>query len=143
MTRIERSEHTSQLSQIGVIPRRRMLQTLVAQAATAPLLRCLSSSTALAADEFEPLNRFPRMVHEFFVNQVRESEFPKRVTRLPNLGIAGEGQAVNGKADVEIRGSADWGRADRRDWMGEGQGLARGLNRSRGSLGRRARRVVG
>lgn len=53
--------------------RRRMLQYVSAQTATLPLLSLLGSSEVLAADEQEPLNRFPRMVHEFFVQQVRKS----------------------------------------------------------------------
>ena len=32
------------------------------------------SGTASAAEELEPLNRFPRMVHEYFVEQVRRAE---------------------------------------------------------------------
>ncbi|MCP4784199.1 MAG: prolyl oligopeptidase family serine peptidase [Fuerstiella sp.] len=54
--------------------RRRMLQSLAAQGAAVSLLPFLSPSTVTAASgDFERLNRFPRMVHEFFVRQVRES----------------------------------------------------------------------
>jgi cephalosporin-C deacetylase-like acetyl esterase len=55
------------------ISRRRALQSIGAQAAAVPLFHWWSSSTILAAEELEPLNRFPRMVHEYFVRQVRES----------------------------------------------------------------------
>lgn len=55
------------------LSRRRILQVIGAHAAAMPVLGWLDNSTAIAADTDEPLNRYPRMVHEFFVRQVRES----------------------------------------------------------------------
>ncbi|MDZ4850552.1 MAG: acetylxylan esterase [Pirellulaceae bacterium] len=53
--------------------RRRMLQSIGAHAAAMPLMSWHFASSAKAASELEPMNRFPRMVHEFFVSQVRAS----------------------------------------------------------------------
>ena len=56
-----------------LIARRRVLQSIGAHAAAMPLLAWLNTPAAVAARDYEPLNRFPRMVHEFFVQQVRRS----------------------------------------------------------------------
>jgi cephalosporin-C deacetylase-like acetyl esterase len=57
-----------------IISRRRALLSMGVQAAVLPAFSWLNIPAASAADDdYEPLNRFPRMVHEFFVRQVRES----------------------------------------------------------------------
>ena len=56
-----------------LLSRRHVLQSIGTHAAALPLLGWLDCPAASAADDYEPLNRFPRMVHEFFVRQVRES----------------------------------------------------------------------
>ena len=76
------------------VSRRRVLQTIGAQAAAVPVLSWLNAYTALAANEkeYDPLNRFPRMVHEFFVQQVRDSG-ARHLQRMSQLKT---------KADAEI-----------------------------------------
>ncbi len=55
------------------VSRRRALQSLGTHVAAMPVIAWLNSPNAVTAQEREPLNRFPRMVHEFFVREVRES----------------------------------------------------------------------
>ncbi len=61
-----------------VLSRRRLLQAAVAQAVSLPLLPWLVAESAPAAEgtssPLPPLNRFPRMVQEYFVDQVRVAE---------------------------------------------------------------------
>lgn len=52
--------------------RRRFLPTLAAPLAV-PMTGWITGD-AFAAEELQPLNRFPRMVHEYFVDQVRQSQ---------------------------------------------------------------------
>lgn len=56
------------------VSRRDLLALAVAQSALLPATGLLPGSRCAAADERQPLNRFPRMVHEFFVQQARRSE---------------------------------------------------------------------
>lgn len=56
-----------------LITRRRILQTVAAHAAAVPAAVHLGFASARADEQLAPLNRFPRMVHEFFVRKVRES----------------------------------------------------------------------
>ncbi len=53
--------------------RRRVLQVIGSQVTVAGTLAGMNAGPLFAAEEAEPLNRFPRMVHEFFVRQVGES----------------------------------------------------------------------
>ena len=55
------------------LTRRRLLRVIGAHAAAIPAIASLDVARIFAADPSESLNRFPRMVHEFFVRQVRES----------------------------------------------------------------------
>ena len=55
------------------ISRRRLIRVVGANAAVCPVLSWMTPTSSLAAEEYQPLNRFPRMVHEWFVRQVRES----------------------------------------------------------------------
>ena len=58
----------------SLLTRRRWLQSAGLNLAGGALLNSVWPSGLLAAEEFEPLNRYPRMVHEFFVQQVRKSD---------------------------------------------------------------------
>lgn len=55
------------------LSRRRLLKLAGCQAASLPLISAWSSGRAGAA-EFEPRNRFPRMVHEFYLDWVRQAD---------------------------------------------------------------------
>ena len=54
--------------------RREILKAAVVHAAGVPLVHLLAAGRLLGADAPEPLNRFPRMVQEYFVQQVRQAE---------------------------------------------------------------------
>ena len=54
------------------LSRRRLLQS-AALPMSLSLINGLAND-AVAAESYQPLNRFPRMVHEFFVDQVRQAE---------------------------------------------------------------------
>ena len=60
--------HRSSVPQLQsqVISRRRVLLSIGANAVALPMVSWLTSSRAQAADDYEPLNRFPRMVHDPF-----------------------------------------------------------------------------
>ena len=79
---------------VGAFSRRRLLQAAVAQAVSLPLVPWLVTQRASAGEPPAPLvqlNRFPRMVQEFFVAQVRAAEAK---------GLAAK-QALQTKADAE------------------------------------------
>ena len=76
------------------LSRRQLLQAAVVQAVSLPLLPWLAADEASAAEPpppLPPLNRFPRMVQEYFVAQVRAAEAK---------GLAAK-QALQTKADAE------------------------------------------
>jgi dienelactone hydrolase len=76
------------------LSRRQLLQATLAQAVSFPLLPWLAADEAFAAEGPPPLpslNRFPRMVQEYFVAQVRAAEAK---------GLAAK-QALQTKADAE------------------------------------------
>jgi dienelactone hydrolase len=80
--------------QSWALSRRQLLQAAVVQAVSLPLLPWLVADEAFAADTpspLPPLNRFPRMVQEYFVAQVRAAEAK---------GLAAK-QALQTKADAE------------------------------------------
>jgi len=81
-----------------------MLQTLGAHAAAVPMLTRLGSPTVFAADEYQPLNRFPRMVHEFFVRQVREAGV-RHIEKLNLLKTKADAEEYVGSARERIRRS--------------------------------------
>ncbi len=60
--------------------RRRLMQLAGAATLGLPWVGHDFSETVSAADKTEPLNRFPRMVHEYFVEQVRRAEQRKLQT---------------------------------------------------------------
>jgi len=86
------------------VTRRRILQTIASHATAAPVISWLSSSTAFADGEVEPLNRFPRMVHEFFVRQVRESG-DRHIRKLDQLKTKADAEEYVRSAQKRIRQS--------------------------------------
>jgi len=66
------------------VSRRGLLKAAMLHAGAVPLLTSLTESNAFAADKYEPLNHFPRMVQQYFVDQVRASQQVNRsrVARL-------------------------------------------------------------
>lgn len=66
------------------LTRRRLLQAIGSHAAVVPAIAGFSVDRLFAADQPESLNRFPRMVQEFFVRQVRESA-SRHLRRLGEL----------------------------------------------------------
>lgn len=66
------------LANASLVPRRRVLKVSVAGIAGLAAARCTAFSALVArgaeAQELAPLNRFPRMVQEYFVQRVRRSE---------------------------------------------------------------------
>jgi cephalosporin-C deacetylase-like acetyl esterase len=85
-----------------VISRRRILLSVGTHAAALPLLSWLNTSSALAADVYEPLNRFPRMVNEFFVRQVRESG-ERHLHKLNQLQTKADAEEYVRNARTRIR----------------------------------------
>jgi dienelactone hydrolase len=61
-------------SSISSVSRRQMLRLAVAQSTILPAAASILTSNAMAVDDFRPLNRYPRMVQNYFVEQVREAE---------------------------------------------------------------------
>jgi cephalosporin-C deacetylase-like acetyl esterase len=55
-----------------------------------------------AAETYEPLNRFPRMVHEWFVRQVREAE-QRKLRRLEGLKTKADAEAYVKSVQQKIR----------------------------------------
>jgi len=56
------------------VDRRHLLRAAGAHALGLPLVQLLMTRSAAAAEDLLPLNRFPRMVQEFFVDQLRAAE---------------------------------------------------------------------
>jgi len=84
------------------VTRRRILQTLAAHGAALPVASWIGSSAASAAEEYEPLNRFPRMVHEFFVRQVRASG-ARHVRKLNQLKTKADAEQYVRSAQERVR----------------------------------------
>ncbi len=84
------------------VSRRRALVSIGSHAAAWPAIGWLMECPAHAADSYEPLNRFPRMVHEFFVGQVRESGERHR-HNLNQLKTRADAQAYVLDAQMRIR----------------------------------------
>ena len=59
------------------LQRRLFLQSAGLQALVAPGWLNLLENQARAAEPLQPFQRFPRMVHEFYVDQVRQADCPK------------------------------------------------------------------
>ena len=85
MPTTRQSQFASQ-SQVASLNRRELLQwtPTAAGALTASMLPGWWTRTLTAADGYQPLQRYPRMVHEWFVEQVRAAEKVK-LTRLDGL----------------------------------------------------------
>src|SRR5262245_35670253 len=73
------------------VSRRRVLAAWACSAMAYPTLTHWLAATAGAA-EYEPLNRYPRMVHEFFVNRVRRLE-AERAAVLDGLATKEQAEA--------------------------------------------------
>ena len=71
--------------------RRQAIRSIGTGLAAVPLISSLGEASARAA-ELEPLNRFPRMVQEFFVEQVRRSE-AAHLRRLRSLKTKEDAEA--------------------------------------------------
>lgn len=84
------------------LSRRRALQSIGAHAAALPLLGWLDCSVASAADDYQSLNRFPRMVHEFFVRQVRESG-ERHLRKLNQIQTKADAEEYVRDAQARIR----------------------------------------
>ena len=89
-----------------LLSRRHVLQSIGAHAAALPLLGWLDCSAASAADDYEPLNRFPRMVHEFFVRQVRESG-ERHLHKLNQLQTKADAEEYVRDAQTRIRQASE------------------------------------
>ncbi len=89
-----------------LISRRQILQTIGAQAASVSVASWLNAATVPAADEneYEPLHRFPRMVHEFFVRQARDSG-ARHVEQLGQLATKADAENYVRSAQERVRKS--------------------------------------
>lgn len=86
------------------ISRRRAFVSIGVSVTALPALSWLDSVAALAADDSEPMNRFPRMVHEWFVSQVRNSG-RRHVDKLNRLKTKADAQQYVRDARARIRES--------------------------------------
>jgi dienelactone hydrolase len=82
--------------------RRHLLGVIGVQATALPLLQSWIANALIAAEEYAPLNRFPRMVHEWFVDQVREAEQGK-LRQLNELKTKADAVAYVEKVREKIR----------------------------------------
>lgn len=89
----------SQLSD-SRISRRQALLSAGACATVWPVFSWLDAAPAFATDE--PLNRFPRMVHEFFVRQVRESG-KRHAAKLNRLQTKADAEEYVRDAQARVR----------------------------------------
>jgi dienelactone hydrolase/pimeloyl-ACP methyl ester carboxylesterase len=87
----------------AALTRRRLLRTLAASTAAVPAISWFRG-TSVFADEIQPLNRFPRMVHEFFVRQVRLNE-RRHLRALGQLKTKADAEAYVRSAQERIRQS--------------------------------------
>lgn len=76
------------------LSRRQLLRSATGQAMALPIVHQLLAGDLRAADEYEPLNRFPRMVHEWFVDQVREAE-QRKLKRMERLRTKADAEAYS------------------------------------------------
>jgi cephalosporin-C deacetylase-like acetyl esterase len=84
------------------LSRRQLLRSATGQAIALPIIQQLLAADLRAADEYEPLNRFPRMVHEWFVDQVREAE-QRKLERLEGLRTKADAEAYVKSVRAKIR----------------------------------------
>ena len=83
--------------------RRRFLDSVLTGTAALPVLT-LWNPTIRADEKPESLNRFPRMVHEFFVEQVRKAE-QRHLRALDRLKTKADAEAYVRSAQARIRKS--------------------------------------
>ncbi|WP_240928067.1 alpha/beta hydrolase family protein [Thalassoroseus pseudoceratinae] len=88
---------------VPMISRRRLLMSIGANAAAIPVLNWLAPS-AFAADTSEPMQRFPRMVQEWFIAQVRESE-RRHIEQLDQLKTKADAEKYVANLRKRIRKS--------------------------------------
>ena len=86
------------------ISRRRAFVSIGASVTALPALSWLDAVATLAADESESMNRFPRMVHEWFVTQVRNSG-RRHIEQLNRLKTKADAQQYVRDAQARIRES--------------------------------------
>ena len=84
------------------LSRRKLLHSATGQAMALPILHKLFSADLHAADEYETLNRFPRMVHEWFVDQARAAE-QRKLRRLEELKTKADAEAYVKTVRAKIR----------------------------------------
>lgn len=84
------------------IDRRRLLQLGAVSALGGPLLSGLTLTEAIGAEGLDPLNRFPRMVQEFFVEQARLLEERSRAAK-EQLKTKEDAQAYVKQVQAKIR----------------------------------------
>jgi len=83
--------HKNQLL-VPSVSRRRLFQVAAGQAITLPLINQWMLADVHAAENYEPLNRFPQMVHEWFVRKVRDAE-RRKLHRLDRLKTKSDAEA--------------------------------------------------
>lgn len=84
------------------VSRRELLCLAGSQALAASALHVGLTNNVTAAEEFPPLNRFPRMVHEAFVAKVRRAE-QDRAQRMARLKTKADAEAYVADARARIR----------------------------------------
>ncbi|QDU93488.1 alpha/beta hydrolase family protein [Lignipirellula cremea] len=86
----------------GSVSRRQWLRMTAAQAALAPVLQAGLSSGLSAAETYEPLQRYPRMVHNWTVAQV-EAALERKERRLERLQNQADAEAYVKSVQGKIR----------------------------------------
>ena len=84
------------------VSRRWALQCAAGQALAIPLLQHIAGSHTHAAETYEPLNRYPRMVHEWFVRQVRDAE-ERKLRQLEGLRTKADAEAYVRSVQQRVR----------------------------------------
>lgn len=84
------------------VPRRRFLQAAGLTLVGVPWIHGQPAPAAKPSPEYRPLNRFPRMVHEYFVAQVRRIE-EESLRRKAGLMTKADAQAYVARVREQIR----------------------------------------
>lgn len=82
--------------------RRHLLRAAGVHALGLPLVQSLTARDAAAAEDLQPLNRFPRMVQEFFVEQLRTAEL-RSLEAKARLRTKADAQAYVESVQAKIR----------------------------------------
>ncbi len=101
---VNTAQSTTQQAQIRELSRRQVLLSIGASTAGLPLFSWLNPTALFAADKLEPMNRFPRMVQEWFVGQVRESG-RRHIDALDKLKTKADAEQYVRDARARIRES--------------------------------------